>query len=140
MPRSQWQRGGDVPLLRGQPNRVLPVAAAAVVLVGGSFVVVLVGARTLGVLFLAFPFLGWAALRFQLAGAAPDHSRRWFAIDAAVRGYGPFAGDDLLTNMITLQLYNGSVALSALRSPSPSPKGTVPAVRSTEQPTDLAKS
>ena len=39
---------------------------------------------------------------------------RWFAIDAAVRGYGPFAGDDLLTNMITLQLYNGSVALRAL--------------------------
>ena len=31
-----------------------------------------------------------------------------------MRGYGPFAGDDLLTNMITLQLYNGSVALSAL--------------------------
>ncbi|MEQ7127208.1 MASE1 domain-containing protein [Actinopolymorpha sp. B11F2] len=82
----------------------------------GSFVVVLAGTQIIGaVLFLAFPFLGWAALRFQLAGAAPVALLTSLAaVYAAVQGYGPFAGRDLLTIMITLQLFNGAVALSAL--------------------------
>ncbi len=66
-------------------------------------------------MFLGFPLLIWAAFRFQLAGAAPCAlSVSTFAIIAATRGSGPFAGHDLLTNMITLQAFNGSSSLTAL--------------------------
>ncbi|MGT2531927.1 MASE1 domain-containing protein [Streptomyces nojiriensis] len=66
-------------------------------------------------MFLGFPLLIWAAFRFQLAGAALCAlSVSTFAIAAAARGSGPFAGHDLLTNMITLQAFNGSSALTAL--------------------------
>lgn len=66
-------------------------------------------------MFLGFPLLIWAAFRFQLAGAAPCAlAVSTFTIIAATRGSGPFAGHDLLTNMITLQAFNGSSALTAL--------------------------
>ncbi|MFE1313030.1 MASE1 domain-containing protein [Streptomyces sp. NPDC058755] len=66
-------------------------------------------------LFLGFPLLVWAAFRFQLAGAAPCAlAVSTFAIIAAGRQSGPFAGHDLLTDMITLQAFNGSAALTAL--------------------------
>lgn len=66
-------------------------------------------------LFLGFPLLIWAAFRFQLAGAAPCALVvSTFAIVAAVRGTGPFAGHDVLTSMISLQAFNGSCALTAL--------------------------
>ncbi|MEU2052158.1 MASE1 domain-containing protein [Streptomyces bungoensis] len=66
-------------------------------------------------LFLAFPLLLWAAFRFQLAGAAPCAlAVSTFAVVAAARRTGPFAGHDLLTCMVSLQAFNGSVALTAL--------------------------
>jgi len=66
-------------------------------------------------LFLGFPVLIWAAFRFQRAGAAPCAlAVSTFAIIAAARKSGPFAGHDLLSNMITLQAFNGSAALAAL--------------------------
>ncbi|MGV9498511.1 MASE1 domain-containing protein [Streptomyces sp. NPDC003642] len=66
-------------------------------------------------LFLGFPLLIWAAFRFQRAGAAPCAlAVSVFAIVAAGRKTGPFAGHDLFTNMITLQAFNGSIALTAL--------------------------
>jgi integral membrane sensor domain MASE1 len=66
-------------------------------------------------LFLGFPVLIWAAFRFQRAGAAPCAlAVSAFAIVAAARATGPFANNDLLTNMITLQAFNGSAALTAL--------------------------
>jgi len=66
-------------------------------------------------LFLGIPLLIWAAFRFQLAGAAPCAlAVSTFAIIAAARKSGPFHGHDLLTNMITLQAFNGSAALTAL--------------------------
>ena len=87
----------------------------ATALLVGAFAVAAVEVRVLGILFLVFPFLGWAALRFRLAGAAPVALVSSFvAVYAAVHGYGPFAEDNLLTAMIILQLYNGTVALSAL--------------------------
>jgi integral membrane sensor domain MASE1 len=87
----------------------------AAVLLVGAFVVVLVGVRTLGVLFLAFPFIGWAALRFQLAGAAPCAlAISLVGIDASMQGYGPFAGQDVLSRMVILQLFNGLVVLGSL--------------------------
>ena len=66
-------------------------------------------------LFLGFPLLIWAAFRFQLAGAAPCAlAVSTFAIIAAGQRSGPFAGHDLLTNMIALQAFNGSASLTAL--------------------------
>jgi integral membrane sensor domain MASE1 len=66
-------------------------------------------------LFLGLPLLIWAAFRFQLAGAAPCAlAVSTFAILAAARQTGPFAGHDLISNMITLQAFNGSAALTAL--------------------------
>ncbi|MER6126729.1 MASE1 domain-containing protein [Streptomyces sp. NPDC001795] len=66
-------------------------------------------------IFLGFPVLIWAAFRFQRAGAAPCAlAVSTFAILAAAEKSGPFAGHDLLSNMITLQAFNGSAALTAL--------------------------
>ncbi|WP_323375173.1 MASE1 domain-containing protein [Streptomyces sp. RB17] len=66
-------------------------------------------------LFLGFPLLIWAAFRFQLAGAAPcAPAVSICAIIAGTERSGPFAGQDLLTAMITLQAFNGSAALTAL--------------------------
>ncbi|WP_330306335.1 MULTISPECIES: MASE1 domain-containing protein [unclassified Streptomyces] len=66
-------------------------------------------------MFLGFPLLIWAAFRFQLAGAAPCAlAVSTFAIIAAAEETGAFAGHDLLTNMITLQAFNGSTSLTAL--------------------------
>lgn len=65
-------------------------------------------------LFLVFPLLIWAALRFQHAGAAPCALIiSTLAVLAASKGY--FAPNaSLLTTMIVLQLFNGSVALTSL--------------------------
>ncbi|MFI1399100.1 MASE1 domain-containing protein [Streptomyces sp. NPDC020681] len=66
-------------------------------------------------LFLVFPFLIWSAFRFQLAGAASCAlGVSTLAILAAARESGPFAGHDLFANMVTLQAFNGTTALTAL--------------------------
>jgi integral membrane sensor domain MASE1 len=66
-------------------------------------------------LFLVFPFLIWAALRFQIIGAAPCALIvSTVAIVAAANESGPFARHDLFANMATLQAFNGTTALTAL--------------------------
>ncbi|MGW1408683.1 MASE1 domain-containing protein [Streptomyces sp. NPDC002403] len=66
-------------------------------------------------LFLVSPFLIWAAFRFERAGAACCAlGVSTLAILAAGRMAGPFAHHGLLTNMVTLQAFNGSTALTAL--------------------------
>lgn len=66
-------------------------------------------------IFLAFPLLTWAAFRFQLAGAVPCAlAVSVFAILAATRGSGPFAGHTLLVKMLSLQAFNAAAALTAL--------------------------
>ncbi len=85
------------------------------VLLVGSYVSVLYGAKLLGALFLGFPILIWAAFRFRLAGTAPCVLLSSIAcIEAALAGYPPFAGRELLPEMVTLQLFNGCVALTGL--------------------------
>lgn len=65
--------------------------------------------------FLVFPFLIWAALRFQMIGTAPCVLiASTVAIVAAAHESGPFARHDLFTSMVTLQAFNGSVALTGL--------------------------
>ncbi|MFC9328423.1 MASE1 domain-containing protein [Kitasatospora sp. NPDC057015] len=85
-------------------------------LLAATFVVALIGTRsTLHLLFLVFPLLMWAALRFQLMVAAPcvlviSVLAGWAAIDHV----GPFAGHSTLAVMFTLQALNGAAALTAL--------------------------
>ncbi|MGW0231876.1 MASE1 domain-containing protein [Actinopolymorpha singaporensis] len=91
-------------------------ALEAGLLIGGTFAIAAVGTVSpFDVLFLVFPFLFWAAWRFQLAGAAPCVLvSALVVILAAEDGTGPFAGDSLLAKMVTLQAFVGSAALTAL--------------------------
>ncbi|MEQ7006532.1 MASE1 domain-containing protein [Actinopolymorpha sp. B17G11] len=85
-------------------------------LLAGTFVVTAVATRTTpNVVFLVSPFLIWAALRFQLAGAAPCALVvSVVTIQAVASGSVPFADTDLLTSMVILQAFNASAALTAL--------------------------
>ena len=87
----------------------------ALALFAGSGVVTVVVFRShLQLLFLVFPFLIWAAWRFEQAGAAPvTLIVTVIAVWAAVNRVGLFARVGLLDRMITLQSFNGSVALTA---------------------------
>ncbi len=86
-----------------------------IALLAATFVVVLMGARMFGILFLAFPLLVWAAWRFQLPGAAPVALLASAdAIYAAVHAFGPFAGRGLFETMVILQMFDGAVALTGL--------------------------
>ena len=76
---------------------------------------VLVLARNLDMLYLVFPLLTWAALRFVTAGASlgalvVSSAAAW----AAVHGLGPFADISLTDKMLRLQVFNASAALTAL--------------------------
>lgn len=102
-------RGMRLP--RGWPQTLEVVA----LLVGTVLVAVIATRSPLNLLFLVFPLLTWAALRFQLAGAA------WCtcivsvaATAAATDQVGPFARDSLIEGMISLQALNGAAALTAL--------------------------
>lgn len=69
----------------------------------------------LSLLFLAFPVLIWAALRFQLPGSAPCAVLiSVLAISAATAGAGPFAARTLMEGMVVLQALNGCAALTSL--------------------------
>ncbi|MFD7783595.1 MASE1 domain-containing protein [Streptomyces nojiriensis] len=89
----------------------------AVALALGTFFVTLLATRTRdsNLLFLVSPFLMWAAFRFRLAGAAPCAlAVVTLAVLAAAGDRGPFVGDDVFANMVTLQAFNGTTALTAL--------------------------
>ncbi|MEV6289597.1 MASE1 domain-containing protein [Streptomyces sp. NPDC051896] len=98
------------------PKHVRPARwAEALLLVAATAVVGLLVTSHVPLLFVGFPLLIWAAFRFQLAGAAPCAlAVSIFAVIAGGERSGPFAGQDLLTKMITLQAFNGSAALTAL--------------------------
>ncbi len=89
--------------------------AEGILLLAATVCVGFLETSTTPLLFIGFPLLIWAAFRFQLAGAVPCAlAVSTFAIIAATRKTGPFAGHDLFTNMITLQAFNASAALTAL--------------------------
>ncbi|GAA4877957.1 MASE1 domain-containing protein [Kitasatospora terrestris] len=97
----------DVPLLRWVEGLAL------LVITGG--VVVVVTHSPLSLLFLVFPVVMWAALRFQLLGAAPCALVvSVFAVPAAIHHTGPFAGHSVLATMVVLQALNGVAALTGL--------------------------
>ncbi|WP_326593414.1 MASE1 domain-containing protein [Streptomyces sp. NBC_01294] len=99
--------------LRAGPGRWLEAVALAL----GTVFVTLLATRTpnSNLLFLVSPVLIWAAFRFRLAGAAPCALVvSWLAILAADGGRGPFVGEGVFANMVTLQAFNGTTALTAL--------------------------
>lgn len=88
---------------------------AAALVVTAAVVTPLATRSPLALLFLVFPLLTWAALRFQLAGAAPCVLLvSVLAISAANDRVGPFADHTLFEVMVNLQVLNGSAALTAL--------------------------
>jgi signal transduction histidine kinase len=65
--------------------------------------------------YLVFPLIMVAAWRFRLRGAAPAALiASGIAIYSVVSGTGPFATETLVQKMISLQVFNVSVALTAL--------------------------
>lgn len=64
--------------------------------------------------YLVVPVIMLAAWRFGLRGASPAALiASGVAIWAAISGTGPFAGETLLQKMVTLQVFNVSVALAS---------------------------
>ncbi|MFF4896334.1 MASE1 domain-containing protein [Streptomyces sp. NPDC001068] len=95
------------PLTRWKEALALTVVAAVVVPVATR--------SALSALFLVYPPLVWAALRFRLAGSMLCALyASVLATVAATDGIGGFAGLSHVEVMLKLQLFNGSLALTAL--------------------------
>ncbi|WP_406015948.1 MASE1 domain-containing protein [Streptomyces sp. NBC_00984] len=90
------------------------IEASALLIV--SVAVSLVATRSsLAMLYLVFPLVVWAALRFRLAGSAPCALLvSVLAAIAGTQGVGPFEGHTILHVMVNLTVLNGCVALIAL--------------------------
>jgi integral membrane sensor domain MASE1 len=100
--------------VRARPVPIVRIVEALVLFAGSGVVAVAVFRSHLHLLFLVFPFLIWAAWRFEQAGAAPvTLIVTVIAVWAAVNRVGVFASERLVDRMITLQSFNGSVALTA---------------------------
>ncbi|MFF7300371.1 MASE1 domain-containing protein [Streptomyces sp. NPDC008265] len=121
-----WWAGDAMGVLVGTPvllvlprfhvSRDIYRAAEAAALMATCIIVSLVVTRsTLSLLFLVFPVLIWAAVRFQLAGSAPcTLIVSVLAISAATDQAGRFADHSLLEVMVNLQALNGAAALTGL--------------------------
>jgi integral membrane sensor domain MASE1 len=89
------------------------LAEAGALLVITAVLAAYVTTSELRLLFLVFPMLTWAALRFQHAIAAPCAAIISVAAVMAAAS-GQFSGSAMLSTMIVLQAFNGSVALTGL--------------------------
>ncbi|MEV7404417.1 MASE1 domain-containing protein [Streptomyces sp. NPDC091267] len=93
-------------------DRWAEAGALLVVAVAGSL---LATRSSLSMLYLVFPILIWAALRFRLAGSAPCALlASVLAVVAGTDRVGPFAGHSIIEVMVNLTILNGAVALTAL--------------------------
>ncbi|MGW1468964.1 MASE1 domain-containing protein [Streptomyces sp. NPDC002308] len=93
-------------------DRWLEAVGLFVVMTGVSL---LATTSTLAMLYLVFPVLIWAALRFQLPGSAPCALLvSVLAVISATHQAGPFRGHEVLEVMLNLALLNGSVTLTSL--------------------------
>ncbi|WP_051837847.1 MASE1 domain-containing protein [Streptomyces sp. NRRL WC-3742] len=96
-------------------RRPFDLVEPVLLLAGTAGATVLATSTRLSVLFLVFPFLIWAALRFQVLGAAPCVLLvSVITITAATNRAGPFAGHGLVAAMVMLQALNGCAALTSL--------------------------
>ncbi|MFF7355999.1 MULTISPECIES: MASE1 domain-containing protein [Streptomyces] len=101
--RARW----PPPLARWKEATALVVVACCLVPVAAY--------SSISVLFLVYPLLIWAALRFQLLGSVLCALlTSVLATVAATDGVGPFAGLSRIEVMAKLQAFNGSMALTAL--------------------------
>ncbi|WEH43517.1 MASE1 domain-containing protein [Streptomyces sp. AM 2-1-1] len=93
-------------------DRWLEAAGLFVVVTGAT---ILATTSTLAMLYVVFPVLIWAALRFQLPGSAPCALLvSVVAVVAATHRIGPFQGHAVLEVMLNLAVLNGSVTLTSL--------------------------
>ncbi|MFF7340357.1 MASE1 domain-containing protein [Streptomyces sp. NPDC008163] len=101
---------------RARPPRVTDRWAEAGALSAVAVAGTLVATRSsLSMLYLVFPIVIWAALRFRLAGSAPCALLvSVLAIMAGTDRAGPFVGHTIVEVMINLTVLNGAVALTAL--------------------------
>ncbi|MEY9965625.1 integral membrane sensor domain MASE1 [Streptacidiphilus sp. MAP12-16] len=125
---SSWWTGDAMgvlvvaPLLLGIRAAALPRNTSpyqwiepAALLISTVVVTLAVTRSSLSLLFLVFPLLIWAALRFQLAGAAPCVLLvSVLSVVAATNHTGPFAHHSIFAIMVTLQALNGAAALTTL--------------------------
>lgn len=96
----------------GLDDRWVEALALTVVATGATIIAT---RSTLSMIYLLFPVLIWAALRFQLAGSAPcAFLMSVMAVIAGTDRVGPFAGHSVLEIMLNLCILNGCVALTAL--------------------------
>ncbi|TQM84265.1 integral membrane sensor domain MASE1 [Saccharothrix saharensis] len=99
--------------LRDHPVRRWVEAVALVV--STAVVMAVASTHDLRLMYLVFPFLIWAALRFQHLGTAPCALiATTLAARGAARATGPFADLDLVVRMVTLQAFNSTAVLTAL--------------------------
>ncbi|WP_230569113.1 MASE1 domain-containing protein [Saccharothrix luteola] len=99
--------------LRNHPVRRWLEASA--LLASTAVVMAVATTHDLRLMYLVFPFLIWAALRFQHLGTAPCALiATTLAARGAARSTGPFADLDLVVRMVTLQAFNGTAVLTAL--------------------------
>lgn len=103
-------------LATSAPSRVdwRSVAELVALLAATGLVAVLLFQNQLGIEYLVVPLVVLAAWRFRLLGAAlAALVASSVAIWAAIHGTGPFEGESLIENMITLQVFNVSVAVAS---------------------------
>jgi integral membrane sensor domain MASE1 len=102
------------PLRAVQPRRLAEAAALAVIALGLAVLATNAPAQQ-RLLFLVFPAVVWAAVRFRLVGATSCAlAISTLAALAAAQRTGPFAGLDMPSAMIILHAFNASVALTGL--------------------------
>ncbi|MEV0036567.1 MASE1 domain-containing protein [Streptomyces sp. NPDC050804] len=90
-------------------------AESAAIVVAAVVITPLAVTRSLTLVFLFFPVLIWAALRFELAASAPYALFvSVVAILEAAKDIGAFAHYSLMERLFSLQVLNGSVALTSL--------------------------
>ena len=98
LPPISWRRGAELTAL----------------LAGTAVVTYVLFTNRLRLEYLVLPLIMATAWRFRLRGAAPAALiASGVAIWAAVEGVGPFATEDLFQKMITLQVFNVSVAAAS---------------------------
>jgi integral membrane sensor domain MASE1 len=98
------------------PKRI-PLARWAEATVLGVFVIgtSILTTTTPPKMFLVFPVLIWAALRFRQAGALLSSLCICaFTIYAVTRGLGPYGGYELVTRMLLIQALDAAVTMTAL--------------------------
>ncbi|WP_406458800.1 MASE1 domain-containing protein [Streptomyces sp. NBC_00876] len=93
-------------------DRWAEAGALLIVAVAGALVAT---RSSLAMLYLVFPIIIWAALRFRLAGSAPCALLvSVLAIVAGTDRVGPFANHSIVEIMVNLTVLNGAVALTSL--------------------------